>query len=154
MTCDAYDSTGAEWEGSRQSYSTGVEGRWAESESGYINAHGTSTTANDSTETAAIKKAVGEYAYKVAISSTKSMTGHLWVLRWHRAVATVMAIATTKSTTINLSNPDPECDLDYVPSCRAQTVDVALSNSFGFGGHHVSIQEVRLGVGCWEAVRN
>ncbi len=108
----------------------------------YINAHGTSTPANDSTETSAIKKALGEHAYKVAISSTKSMTGHLLGGSGGiEAVATVLAIANDQiPPTINLENPDPECDLDYVPhSSRAQKVEVAISNSFGFGGHNVTL---------------
>jgi 3-oxoacyl-[acyl-carrier-protein] synthase II len=108
----------------------------------YINAHGTSTAANDTNETAAIKKALGEHAYKVPISSTKSMTGHLLGGSGGiEAVATVLAIANDKiPPTINLENPDTECDLDYVPnSSRAQKVEVALSNSFGFGGHNVTL---------------
>ncbi|HIK27113.1 MAG: beta-ketoacyl-ACP synthase II [Oscillatoriaceae bacterium SKW80] len=108
----------------------------------YINAHGTSTPANDSTETAAIKIALGENAYKVAISSTKSMTGHLLGGSGGiEAVATVLAVANDQiPPTINLENPDPDCDLDYVPNySRAQKVEVALSNSFGFGGHNVTL---------------
>ncbi|WP_016952912.1 beta-ketoacyl-ACP synthase II [Anabaena sp. PCC 7108] len=108
----------------------------------YINAHGTSTTANDVTETAAIKKALGDYAYQVAISSTKSMTGHLLGGSGGiEAVATVLAIANDQiPPTINLENPDEGCDLDYVPHVsRSQTVAVALSNSFGFGGHNVTL---------------
>ena len=108
----------------------------------YINAHGTSTQANDVTETAAIKKALGESAYKVAISSTKSMTGHLLGGSGGiEAVATVMAIANDQiPPTINLENPDEGCDLDYVPhTSRSSKVDVALSNSFGFGGHNVTL---------------
>jgi len=108
----------------------------------YINAHGTSTLPNDSTETKAIKQTLGDHAYKVAISSTKSMTGHLLGGSGGiEAVATVMAIANDKiPPTINLENPDPECDLDYVPhTSRDLKVDVALSNSFGFGGHNVTL---------------
>jgi 3-oxoacyl-[acyl-carrier-protein] synthase II len=108
----------------------------------YINAHGTSTGANDPTETAAIKKALGNNAYQVAVSSTKSMTGHLLGGSGGiEAVATVMAVAEDKvPPTINLDNPDPDCDLDYVPhQSRAQEVKVALSNSFGFGGHNVTL---------------
>ena len=114
----------------------------------YINAHGTSTPANDSTETAAIKRALGEdAARKVAISSTKSMTGHLLGGSGGiEAVAAAMAIANDKvPPTINLDNPeleDPDalCDLDYVPNeARAMPVNVALSNSFGFGGHNVTL---------------
>ena len=108
----------------------------------YINAHGTSTPANDSTETAAMKTALGEHAYKIAISSTKSMTGHLLGGSGGiEAVATVMAVANDQiPPTINLENPDPACDLDYVPNqSRNHKVEVALSNSFGFGGHNVTL---------------
>jgi 3-oxoacyl-[acyl-carrier-protein] synthase II len=108
----------------------------------YINAHGTSTPANDVTETMAIKKALGQQAFQVAISSTKSMTGHLLGGSGGiEAVATVMATATDAiPPTINLDNPDAACDLDYVPNLsRTQRVDVALSNSFGFGGHNVTL---------------
>ncbi len=108
----------------------------------YINAHGTSTAANDVTETKAIKKALGKKAYSVAISSTKSMTGHLLGGSGGiEAVATALAIAEGKiPPTINLTNPDPECDLDYVPDLsRSAEIEVALSNSFGFGGHNVTL---------------
>ena len=108
----------------------------------YINAHGTSTPMNDPTETAAVKKALGDSAYQVAVSSTKSMTGHLLGGSGGiEAVATAMAVANDQiPPTINLENPDPECDLDYVPNqSRSQKVDVALSNSFGFGGHNVTL---------------
>ena len=108
----------------------------------YINAHGTSTPINDPTETAAIKKALGETAYKIPVSSTKSMTGHLLGGSGGiEAVATVLAIANDHvPPTINLENPDDECDLDYVPHVsRPHKVDVALSNSFGFGGHNVTL---------------
>lgn len=108
----------------------------------YINAHGTSTSANDINETLAIKHALGQQAFQVAISSTKSMTGHLLGGSGGiEAVATVMAIATDAiPPTINLENPDSACDLDYVPKhSRTQQVDVALSNSFGFGGHNVTL---------------
>ena len=90
----------------------------------------------------AIKKALGEHAHKVAISSTKSMTGHLLGGSGGiEAVASVMAIAHDQiPPTINLNNPDPECDLDYVPNySRQQMVEVVLSNSFGFGGHNVTL---------------
>jgi 3-oxoacyl-[acyl-carrier-protein] synthase II len=108
----------------------------------YINAHGTSTPANDMNETMAIKQALGKHAAQVAVSSTKSMTGHLLGGSGGiEAVATVMAIATqTIPPTINLDHPDPACDLDYIPHySRKQPVDVALSNSFGFGGHNVTL---------------
>lgn len=108
----------------------------------YINAHGTSTGANDPTETAAIKSALGDNAYQLAVSSTKSMTGHLLGGSGGiEAVATVKAIAEGQiPPTINLDNPDPDCDLDYVPHhSRELAVEVALSNSFGFGGHNVTL---------------
>jgi len=113
----------------------------------YINAHGTSTTANDITETLAIKQALGNHAFQVPISSTKSMTGHLLGgAGGIEAIATVLAVATDHiPPTINLDNPDPDCDLDYVPQhSRSQGVDVALSNSFGFGGHNVSLAFKKL----------
>jgi 3-oxoacyl-[acyl-carrier-protein] synthase II len=111
-------------------------------EVGYINAHGTSTDLNDKTETMAIKKAFGERARSVAISSNKSMIGHL--LGATGAVECIATVLTLKNRlippTINYENPDPDCDLDYVPNqAREQTVRAALSNSFGFGGHNVCL---------------
>ncbi len=108
----------------------------------YINAHGTSTPANDVNETLAIKQALGQHAYQIAISSTKSMTGHLLGGSGGiEAIATVMSVNTdTIPPTINLDHPDSDCDLDYVPkTSRTQLVEVALSNSFGFGGHNVTL---------------
>lgn len=108
----------------------------------YINAHGTSTPANDSTETAAIKLAFGAAASGVAISSTKSVTGHL--LGGAGAVEAVACIQALRTgvlpPTINYDTPDPECDLDYVPNeAREADVSHVMSNSFGFGGHNVSL---------------
>ena len=113
----------------------------------YINAHGTSTQANDSNETAAIKTALGEHAYRIPVSSTKSMTGHLLGGSGGiEAVASVLAIThKVVSPTINYSNPDPACDLDVVPNeAREHDVNVVLSNSFGFGGHNVCLAFRRM----------
>ncbi|GER70887.1 3-oxoacyl-[acyl-carrier-protein] synthase 2 [Weizmannia acidilactici] len=112
------------------------------SEVGYINAHGTSTQYNDKYETMAIKEVFGDHAYKLAISSTKSMTGHLLgAAGGIEAIFTVLAINEgILPPTINIEAPDPECDLDYVPDeSRKQEVKVALSNSLGFGGHNATL---------------
>ncbi len=103
----------------------------------YINAHGTSTPAGDIAETMAVKRAFGDHAYRIPVSSTKSMTGHmLGAAGGAEAVFTVLALRDQVAPpTINLDNPDPECDLDYVPhTAREMKMEVALSNSFGFGG--------------------
>jgi beta-ketoacyl-acyl-carrier-protein synthase II len=108
----------------------------------YINAHGTSTPPNDRSETAAIKTLFGDGAYKVPVSSTKSMTGHLMGAGGGiEAIATIQAIKTgIIPPTINLEHPDPECDLDYVPNeARQAEVTVGMSNSFGFGGHNATL---------------
>ena len=108
----------------------------------YVNAHGTSTEVGDLAETAAIKRAFGEHAYRVAVSSTKSMTGHLLGgAGGLEAGITVLAIRDQIAPpTINLENPDPRCDLDFVPNCaRPMKIDYALSNSFGFGGTNGSL---------------
>lgn len=108
----------------------------------YINAHGTSTEYNDKYETMAIKEVFGEHAYKLAVSSTKSMTGHL--LGAAGAVEAIFSVLAIKDgvipPTINYQTPDPECDLDYVPNvARKQNVRTVLSNSLGFGGHNATI---------------
>ncbi|MEN6371981.1 MAG: beta-ketoacyl-ACP synthase II [Armatimonadota bacterium] len=108
----------------------------------YINAHGTSTEMNDKYETMAIKKVFGDYAYKVPVSSTKSMTGHLL-----GAAGAIEAVACAQALkegvippTINYEFPDPNCDLDYVPNvARKADLKIAISNSFGFGGHNATI---------------
>jgi len=145
MTCDAYHMTSPvpSGEGATRAMQLALKDAGLIPEQvSYINAHGTSTQVNDATETGAIKNALGEYAYKVAISSTKSMTGHLLGGSGGiEAVASVMAVANDKiPPTMNLTNPDPTCDLDYVPNhSRNQKLEVVLSNSFGFGGHNVTL---------------
>ncbi|URT72221.1 beta-ketoacyl-ACP synthase II [Cytobacillus firmus] len=108
----------------------------------YINAHGTSTDYNDKFETLAIKEVFGEHAYKLAVSSTKSMTGHLLgAAGGIEAIFTVLAMKEgILPPTINLESPDPECDLDYVPNkAREKEITAAMSNSLGFGGHNATI---------------
>jgi len=114
----------------------------APTEIDYINAHGTSTEINDKTETKAIKGALGDYAYKVPISSTKSMTGHM--IGAAGAIEAAICVLTIQNgvipPTINYTTPDPECDLDYVPNvARKADVKIALSNTFGFGGHNSAL---------------
>ncbi|MDI7742865.1 beta-ketoacyl-ACP synthase II [Lysinibacillus fusiformis] len=112
------------------------------SQVGYINAHGTSTQYNDLFETKAVKTVFGEHAYNLAMSSTKSMTGHLLgAAGGVEAIFTALALKEgVLPPTINLTTPDPECDLDYVPNtARNQFVEYAMSNSLGFGGHNASI---------------
>ncbi|MGC8874784.1 MAG: beta-ketoacyl-[acyl-carrier-protein] synthase II, partial [Chloroflexia bacterium] len=108
----------------------------------YLNAHGTSTPLNDVAETQAIKAVFGQHAYRLAISSTKSMVGHLLGAAGAiEAIACIQTILTgVIHPTINYEVPDPECDLDYVPNvARRADVRVALTNSLGFGGHNVSL---------------
>ncbi len=113
----------------------------------YINAHGTSTQVNDSIETLAIKRSLGEAAYKIPVSSTKSMMGHLIAAAGSvEAIICLLAIRDgVLPPTINLDNPDPDCDLDYIPhEARRKRVDIALSNSFGFGGQNIALILRRL----------
>ncbi|HBI04070.1 MAG TPA: beta-ketoacyl-[acyl-carrier-protein] synthase II, partial [Paenibacillaceae bacterium] len=145
MSGDAYHLTqpAPEGEGAARAMACALEDAGIKPEEvSYINAHGTSTYYNDKYETMAIKQVFGEAAYKVAVSSTKSMTGHLL-----GAAGGVEAVACVKSIqdqiippTINYDTPDPECDLDYVPNeARKAEVKVAMSNSLGFGGHNATI---------------
>lgn len=145
MTCDAYHMTAPVpgGEGAARAISLCLkDAGLAPEQVSYINAHGTSTPANDSTETQAIKTALGNHAYQITVSSTKSMTGHLLGGSGGiEAVATAMAVKNDRvPPTINLENPDEACDLDYVAKqSREQIINVALSNSFGFGGHNVTL---------------
>ena len=144
-TCDAYHITAPApgGEGGAKAMSLALEDAGvAPEEVGYINAHGTSTPMNDSCETQAIKTAFGEHAYHLAVSSTKSMTGHML-----GAAGAVEAVFTAQSlmdgflpATIGYQEPDPECDLDVVPNVgRSADIKYAMSNSLGFGGHNASI---------------
>ena len=113
----------------------------------YINAHGTSTSAGDTAETLAIKHAFGAHAHKLAVSSTKSMTGHM--LGAAGGVEAIFCLPAFRDQvvppTINYETPAPECDLDYVPnSAREMKVDIALTNSFGFGGTNCTLLFRRL----------
>ena len=146
VTCDAYHITAPapNGEGGARAMAQALAdaGGVAPEEIGYINAHGTSTPLNDKGETAAIKTVFGDHAYKMAVSSTKSMTGHML-----GAAGAVEAIFTALSLhdsflppTIGYVEPDPECDLDYVPNeGREAEVEYALSNSLGFGGHNACV---------------
>jgi len=145
LTCDAYHQVAPDETGEAPAMAVTLALRDAGLEPAdidYVNAHGTSTPLNDAGETKALKIALGEHAYKVAISSTKSMIGHLL-----GAAGAVEAIATLLTInrgmihpTINYENPDPACDLDYVPNtARRQDVRVAISNGFGFGGHNAVV---------------
>ncbi len=145
MTDDAYHITAPapNGEGAAKAMELALkDGDTKPEEVDYINAHGTSTPFNDRTETMAIKSVFGEHSYRLSISATKSMVGHLL-----GATGATELIATVKSIeesiihpTINYQYEDPECDLDYVPNrARKKEVKVALSNSFGFGGHNVCL---------------
>ncbi len=144
-TGDAYHITAPEptGAGATRSMSLAVEGSGLEKEEiDYINAHGTSTVANDKLETFAMKKVFGEHVNELLISSTKSMTGHL--LGAAGAIELIASVLAMRDgivpPTINQENPDPECDLEYVPNKAVKKeIDVILSNSFGFGGHNASV---------------
>jgi 3-oxoacyl-[acyl-carrier-protein] synthase II len=150
MTCDAHHITSPSPGGIGGAEAMRLALRDAQLEPeavDYVNAHGTSTQANDSNETSAIKSALGEWAYRIPVSSTKSMTGHLLGGSGGiEAVAAVMAMEhNLVPPTINYQNPDPACDLDVVPNqAREHTLNVVLSNSFGFGGHNVCLAFRRM----------
>ncbi|MBT9162191.1 MAG: 3-oxoacyl-(acyl-carrier-protein) synthase 2 [Dehalococcoidia bacterium] len=143
ISSDAYHAVAIDSDGAMRAMRSAIEDAGlAPSDIDYINAHGTSTPLNDVSETRAIKRLFGDHAYKVSISSTKSMIGHLL-----GAAGGVEAIACVKTLnegivhpTINYETPDPECDLDYVPNVASKRdVRVVLSNSFGFGGQNACL---------------
>lgn len=142
MTADAYSVAIPEPDGAAAAAAIEMAIRdagVAAEDIGYINAHGTSTPANDRTETVAIKRALGDHASRVAVSSTKSMIGHtLGAAGAIEAVATILALKNgVLPPTINYETPDPDCDLDYIPNePRESEVKAAISNSFGFGGQN------------------
>lgn len=144
-TCDAYHITAPDPTAKEVIRSMDLALKKAgvnKDEVNYINAHGTSTPLNDKNETFAIKELFGDYAYKIPVSSNKSQVGHLLgAASAIESVATVLSIEKgVIFPTINYEEPDPECDLDYVPNkAREAIVKVALKNSFGFGGHNVSL---------------
>ena len=150
MTCDAYHITAPlpDGSGAQMAMSNAIkDAKIRPEEIGYINSHGTSTTLGDIAETKAIKSVFGDYAYKIPINSTKSMVGHL--LGAAGALELVTSIKSLQAgkvhPTINLDHPDPKCDLDYIPNkARDLDFDIFFSNSFGFGGHNVSIIGRRL----------
>ena len=150
MTCDAHHITAPSPGGVGGAEAMRLalrDGGLAATDVDYVNAHGTSTPANDSNETAAIKAALGDHARQIPVSSTKSMTGHLLGGSGGiEAVAAVLAIGhNLVPPTINYQTPDPACDLDVVPNqARELPVNVVLSNSFGFGGHNVCLAFRRL----------
>jgi 3-oxoacyl-[acyl-carrier-protein] synthase II len=145
MTGDAHHMTAPDPEGDGAARAMAAAVRDAGldvSDVGYINAHGTSTVYNDKFETIAIKRVFGEHARRLAVSSTKSMTGHLLgAAGGIEAIATVLALHHgVLPPTINYETPDPDCDLDYIPNqARKQDVEVALSNAFGFGGTNATL---------------
>ena len=145
-TCDAYHATAPRPDASTQARSIcdALEeaGFDPAKDNLYINAHGTGTRLNDVAETMACKVALGDFAYKTHISSTKSMTGHMFgAAGAAEAIATLLALRDgICPPTINLDTPDPECDLDYTPNVAVRTtLTLGLSNSFGFGGHNACV---------------
>jgi len=145
MSGDAYHITAPSEDGSGATHvmvNTLADAKALPEQVNYINAHGTSTPQGDRIETLAIRKAFGEHARKLAVSSTKSMTGHL-LGGAGGLEAGILALAIRDQIippTINYDNPDPECDLDYVPNeAREARIEYALSNSFGFGGTNAAL---------------
>jgi 3-oxoacyl-[acyl-carrier-protein] synthase II len=150
MNSDAYHMTAPSKDGSGAAKCMQLalqDGGINVEEVNYINAHGTSTPAGDIAETMAVKRAFGDHAYKLCVSSTKSMTGHmLGAAGGAEAVFAILALHDqVVPPTINLENQDPDCDLDYVPnSAREMKLEVVISNSFGFGGTNGTLAFRRL----------
>ena len=144
-TADAYHVTAPheQGEGGAQAIRLALDSAAANPEElGYINAHGTGTPLNDRSETRAVKHALGELAYQVPISSTKSMTGHM--MGATGALEVIFCVQAVREgllpPTMHYETPDPECDLDYIPNqSREKKIDLAISNAFGFGGHNAVI---------------
>ena len=149
-TADAYriTDTHPEGRGATRCIKLALEdARLAPEDIHYVNAHGTSTSVNDKVETLALKNALGEQAYRTPVSSTKSMMGHLIAAAGAtELIVCLMALRDgVLPPTINYHNPDPECDLDYIPNQARETrCDHALSNSFGFGGQNITLVVSRL----------
>ncbi|KIL38096.1 3-oxoacyl-ACP synthase [Gordoniibacillus kamchatkensis] len=143
MSGDAFHMTDPDPDGASRSMNKALKDAGIEPTAvDYINAHGTSTPPGDKSETEAIRRTFGDHAYKLAVSSTKSMTGHLLgAAGGVEAIISTLALVNDRiPPTINLDNPDPDCDLDYVPhKPRDAKLNVVLSNSFGFGGHNATI---------------
>ncbi|GGN90622.1 beta-ketoacyl-ACP synthase II [Saccharibacillus kuerlensis] len=143
LSADAHHMTDPDPDGAARCMKMALKSAGLQSEDlDYINAHGTSTPAGDKSETTAVKKALGDHAYKIAVSSTKSMTGHL--LGAAGGVEAVICALSLEhqmlAPTINIDNQDEACDLDYVPNtARKADLNVVMSNSFGFGGHNASV---------------
>jgi 3-oxoacyl-[acyl-carrier-protein] synthase II len=143
LTCDAHHMTAPQGDGAARAMQIAMaDAGVAPHEVGYISAHGTGTAVNDKIETAAVKQAFGEVAYRVPVSSIKSMLGHtMGAASAIEAAACALAVRDDRlPPTINFETPDPDCDLDYVPNAaRSQTVHVAMNNAYAFGGNNASV---------------
>ena len=150
-TADAFHVTAPheQGEGGAQAIRQALDSAGANAdEVGYINAHGTGTPLNDQSETRAVKRALGEMAYRIPISSTKSMTGHM--MGATGALEVIFCVQAVREgilpPTVHYQTPDPECDLDYIPNqAREKKIDLAISNAFGFGGHNAVVAVRRYG---------
>jgi 3-oxoacyl-[acyl-carrier-protein] synthase II len=143
LTCDAHHMTAPQGDGAARAMQIAMADAGIEpADVGYISAHGTGTAINDRVETAAVKQAFGDVAYRVPMSSIKSMLGHtMGAASAIEAAACALAVRDDRlPPTLNLETPDPDCDLDYVPNAaRSQTVNVAMNNAYAFGGNNASV---------------